>query len=109
MDAEVQLEPVLAFESAIVAVVQLREYDDYGAGLGQGECEFRVVIIQGPGNRNGCPDGCNFPVLPKEAGTVKGLVLAEKILVRDPEGPIVTKAVVKLQKPVSSPLFGSIA
>jgi hypothetical protein len=45
-----QVELVLPFEAAEVAVVELGEDDDDGAGFGEGDFEFGVEVVYGPGD-----------------------------------------------------------
>lgn len=67
------------------------------------------VVVHHPGNSEGSPNLSDVPVFVEEASSVKVLVFAEEVVVRDPEVAVIAEAVVKSLEPLGCPFFGSVA
>jgi tRNA uridine 5-carbamoylmethylation protein Kti12 len=106
---ESQLEPVLAFKTSEVTVIELSKDKNNRASLGKGERKVRVVIVQSPRDRQCSPQLADSPIGCEKAGSLKGLILLKKVFVRDPEISIVSEAMIELLKPLGRPLLGAVA
>lgn len=94
MQAESQLKKVRALKTVKVALVELGKHNNYGAWAGEGKGELGVVVFEGPGDVEGCPEGGDLPFGGEEAGAVEALEFAEEVFVGDPEGAVVAEGVV---------------
>lgn len=109
VDPELQGISVLALQSLKVPVVELAENDHGVRVVGHLQPEARLLVIRRvPGHLHARPLLGDVPLGREDPGAVEVLVLAQHVVVADPEDAVVAELVVQPLKPLSVPLFAAV-
>lgn len=83
----------------------LRQHNDNRTFFPQSDTELCIIVVRSPWNVHRRPLLRDMPIWSEESGAVKARVVAQKVLVRDPEHSIVAEFVVQKLHPLRGPLL----
>jgi hypothetical protein len=81
VNAEGELEAVLAFETTEIATIELGENDHDGRSLLKSERKLSVMIIDSPRHGKRSPLLGHFPIFVKQPSAIESLVLLQEVII----------------------------